>query len=114
MKIHSLIAAIALTAAGAAFAQTPAAPKDPLATPKIDQRQAEQEKRIAQGVASGALTTKEADQLRKREAKIQADKVAAQADGKVTAKERRKLTREQDHASRAIRRQKHDRQTVAK
>ena len=114
MKINTLIAALALTIGGAAFAQAPVAPKDPLATPKIDQRQATQEKRIDQGVASGALTSKEAVGLEKRETKIQADKMAAKADGKVTRAERRKLSHEQDRAGRAIHRQKHDRQTAAK
>jgi hypothetical protein len=113
MKIHTLIAALALTAGGAAFAQAPAAPKDPLATPGIDQRQANQEKRIDQGIASGTLTSKETARLDKRETKIEADKLAAKADGKVTAAERRKLKREENRASRAIYRQKHDRQTAA-
>lgn len=116
MNIQTLIFALALTVGGAAFAQVPAAPtspKDPLATPKIDQRQANQEKRIEQGIASGALTQKEATRLDKREAKIEADKLAAKADGTVTQAERRKLTREQNHASAAVKRQKHDRQTAA-
>ena len=114
MKIQTLIAALALTVGASAFAQAPAAPKDPLATPKIDQRQANQEKRIDQGIASGALTSREATQLNKREAKIQSDKLAARADGKVTRAERRKLKREQNRASRAIYRQKHDRQTATR
>lgn len=116
MKIHTLIAAVALTVGASAFAQAPAAPvapKDPLATPKIDQRQVNQEKRIDQGIKSGALTSKEAGKLEKREAKIESDKIAAKADGKVTKAERRKLNREENHASRAIHRQKHDRQTAA-
>ena len=116
MKIQTLIAAIALTLGASAFAQAPAAPvapKDPLATPKIDQRQANQEKRIDQGIASGALTQKEATNLDKRETKIEADKLAAKSDGKVTKAERNKLNREQNRASRAIHRQKHDRQTAA-
>lgn len=113
MKIQTLIATLALTLGASAFAQTPAAPKDPLATPKIDQRQANQEKRIDQGIASGALTKKEATKLDKREVKIESDKLAAKADGKVTAAERRKLEREQNRASRAITRQKHDAQTAA-
>ena len=113
MKIQTLIAAFAFTAASAAFAQAPVAPKDPLATPKIDQRQANQEKRIDQGIASGALTQKEATRLDKRETKIEADKLAAKADGKVTQAERRKIDREQNRASRAIHRQKHDHQTAA-
>lgn len=116
MKIQTLIAAVALTVGASAFAQAPAAPvapKDPLATPRIDQRQVNQEKRIDQGIKSGALTSKEAGKLEKREAKIESDKIAAKADGKVTKAERRKLNREEHHASRAIHRQKHDRQTAA-
>lgn len=114
MKIQTLMAALALTMGGAVFAQAPVAPKDPLATPKIDARQANQEKRIDQGIASGALTSKETAKLDKRETKIEADKLAAKADGKVTGAERRKLRREENRASRAIHRQKHDAQTVAK
>lgn len=113
MKIQTLIAVITLVAGGAAFAQAPVTTKDPLATPKIDQRQANQERRIDQGIASGALTTKEATRLDKRETKIESDKLAAKADGKITGAERRKLTREENRASRAIHRQKHDRQTAA-
>jgi hypothetical protein len=113
MKIQTLIAALALTVGASAFAQTPVAPKDPLATPKIDQRQVNQQKRIDQGVASGALTPKETANLEKREAKIASDKAAAQADGKVTKAERRKLKREENRASAAIKRQKHDGQKVA-
>ena len=115
MKIQTLIAALALTVGASAFAQVPAAPvvpKDPTATPKIDQRQVEQQKRIDQGVASGALTAKETAGLQKRETKIQADKVAVKADGKVTKAERRKLQREQNRASAAIKRQKNNRQKV--
>ena len=114
MKLNTLIAAVALTLGGAAFAQAPVAPKDPLATPKIDQRQANQEKRIDQGINSGALTPKETAKLDQRETKIESDKLAAKADGKVTRAERRKLKREENRASAAIKRQKHDRQVVAK
>ena len=115
MKIRSLAAVLALLIGGAAFAQAPvapAAPKDPLATPRIDQRQANQEKRIDQGVSSGALTAKETAKLDKRETKIESDKLAAKSDGKVTKAERRKLLREENRASAAIRRQKHDRQVA--
>lgn len=115
MRIQTVIAALALTVGASAFAQAPAAPvvvKDPTATPKIDQRQANQQKRIDQGVASGALTPKETAKLEKRETKIASDEAAAKADGKVTGAERRKLTREEDRASRAIHRQKHDGEKV--
>jgi len=115
MKIHTLAATVALVIGGAAFAQAPAAPapaKDPLATPRIDQRQANQEKRIDQGISSGALTAKETAKLDKRETKIESDKLAAKSDGKVTKAERRKLKHEENRASAAIRRQKHDRQVA--
>ena len=92
MKLHSnrtatVLAAFLLVMAGTAFAQAPAAvptPVDPTATPRIDQRQVNQQKRIAQGVASGQLTPQETANLQKRESKIAADEAAAKADGKVT------------------------------
>lgn len=118
MKIQTLIAALALTVGASAFAQVPIAPitsitpKDPTATAKIDQRQANQQKRIDQGVASGALTPKETAKLEKRETKIAADKVVAKSDGTVTKAERRKLKREENRASKAIYKQKHDAQKV--
>ena len=111
MNIKTIAVVLALGFGATAFAQTtPPAPKDPLATPRIDKRQANQEKRIEQGVKSGELTKKEAGRLEKRESKLQADKEKAQADGKVTKKERRQLNREADRDSKAIYRQKHDAQ----
>ncbi len=80
------------------------------ATPGIDKRQVNQERRIEQGVKSGQLTNREAGRMEKREAKIEADKQAAKADGKVTAKERKHLQRELNQTSRAIAREKHDKQ----
>jgi hypothetical protein len=77
-------------------------------TPNIDQRQENQQNRIANGIKSGELTAKEAQNLEKREAKIESDKQAAKADGTVTAAERSKLRHEQDKASRAIYRKKHN------
>lgn len=111
MKRHILIASTVLVLAGNAFAQAPA-PTDPLATPRIDQRQVNQQKRIDQGVASGQLNAKETNRLDKREAKIAANEAKAKSDGKVTKAERRRLLREENRASKAIYRQKHDRQTA--
>ena len=102
MQRNLLIAAILATAfAAPAFAQN-------TATPKIDQRQENQQNRIANGIKSGELTAKETQNLEKREVKIEGDKQAAKADGKVTGAERRKLTREENRASRAIYRKKHN------
>ena len=107
MKLKSLFAALLVTAFVApVFAEG-------TGTPKIDQRQENQQKRIDNGVASGALTAKETEHLEKREGKIALDEQAAKADGKVTPAERRKLKREENKASRAIHRQKHDAQTAS-
>ena len=112
MKIQTLISALILAAAGTAFAQT-AVPADPTATPRIDKRVVNQQKRIDQGVASGQLNARETNRLDKREAKLAADTTAAKADGTVTAAERRKLKREAHRNSHAIYKQKHDKQTAA-
>ena len=80
-------------------------------TPRIDKREKRQQKRINQGVKSGALTKGEAARLEKQQAKIKNDEAAAKADGKVTPQERRKLTKEQNAANRNIYRKKHNAKT---
>ena len=81
-------------------------------TPRVDQRQANQEARIQQGVASGELNAKETAKLEKGQAKVRAMEGKAKADGKVTPKERAKLAKAQDKQSKKIYKQKHDRQTA--
>ena len=101
----SVLAAVALPV----YAQTAPA-KDPAATPGIDKRQAEQQKRIDQGVKSGELTAKEAARMEKGQERIQAMEDKAKADGKVTAKERARINQAQDVQSRHVAKEKHDRQ----
>ena len=119
MKVQSRFAALSialsLAFAGVAMAQTAVAPmaKSPTATLVIDKTQANQVKRVDQGVASGQLTAKETNNLDKREAKLQSDKMAAAADGKVTRAERRKLKREADKDSKAIYAKKHNAKVAA-
>lgn len=105
MKTKALVCALTLTLAGLAMAQT--------ATPNLDKREANQQQRIDQGVASGQLNAKEANRLQQREAKLAAHEAAAKADGTVTNAERRKLQREASRDSKAIRKQKHDAQTAS-
>ena len=81
-------------------------------TPRIDQRQANQERRIEQGEKSGALTKKEAKKLEKGQAHVQKMENKAVADGKVTAKERERIEHAQNKQSREIYKQKHDQQTA--
>ncbi len=95
------IAAVALPS----FAQTQS-------TPRIDQRQENQQRRIEQGEKSGALNKKEAARLEKGQARIQKMEDKAVADGKVTAKERRRIEKAQDRESKKIYREKHDKQAA--
>jgi hypothetical protein len=81
-------------------------------TPLVDQRQANQEARIQQGVQSGQLTPKETAKLEKGQEKVQVMKDKAAADGKVTAKERKKLAKAQNKQSKKIYKEKHDKQTT--
>ena len=79
-------------------------------TPRIDQRQANQERRIEAGEKSGALTGQEAARLEKGQARVQRMEDKAVADGKLSAKERARLENAQDRQSKKIYRQKHDKQ----
>lgn len=79
-------------------------------TPRADTRQERQEARIEQGVASGELTRREANRLEARQEHIDNVEERAKADGVVTRRERVQLEVKQDRNSRAIARQKHDRQ----
>lgn len=81
-------------------------------TPRIDKRQAEQEKRIQQGEKSGQLNQKEAARLEKGQAHVQKMENKAVADGKVTKKERAHIEHAQDVQSKKIYREKHDKQTA--
>ena len=105
MKLKVWMSALLLAATGVAMAQP--------ATPNLDKREARQQQRIDQGVASGQLTAKETNRLQKREAKLAADEAAAKADGTVTPAERRKLQREANRDSHAVRKAKHNGQTAS-
>ena len=78
------------------------------ATPKVTERQVNQQVRIHQGVQNGELTKGETTRLEGQQAKIQADKKAAKSDGVVTPAERKKLKREQHRASKNIYHKKHN------
>ena len=79
-------------------------------TPVIDQRQANQEQRIDQGIASGQLNEREANRLNKQQEHINKMEDRAKSDGVMTKKERARIVAAQDRASRHIAREKHDRQ----
>jgi uncharacterized membrane protein YebE (DUF533 family) len=106
MKLLYVAAAFVLACVAlSALAQTSS-------TPRIDQRQANQERRIDAGEKSGQLTPKEAQRLEKGQARIQKMENKAVADGKVTKKERAKIEQAQDRQSRRIYQERHDKQTT--
>lgn len=75
-------------------------------TPKVNGRQHVQHGRINQGKQNGEITHREAHLLRKEQKHIRMSERRAKADGDVSAKERRRLDRQQDRASRHIHRAK--------
>jgi hypothetical protein len=99
---------VTLAAAAAAFSLPALAQTS--STQRIDQRQANQEKRIEQGEKSGALTPREARRLERGQRHVQKMENRAMKDGKVTRGEARRIQRAQNAESRRIYRQKHDRQ----
>jgi hypothetical protein len=110
-RTSSLLVAVLAAFALPVLAQTAPVPaKNPAATPGVDQRQANQQQRIDQGVASGQLTGKEAARLDKGQAQVEKKEAKAKADGKVTPKEREKLKQAQNKQSEKIMHEKHDKQ----
>jgi len=104
IKLLAALAAAALVLPAAAQTQTPV----------VDQRQANQDARIQQGVQSGQLTPKETAKLEKGQAKVATMEAKAKADGKVTPKERKKLAKAQNKQSKKIYKEKHDNQVAPK
>ncbi len=100
MKMLAAAIAVIVLASLSAEAQT--------RTPKVTERQVNQQRRINQGVKSGELTRREAGKLQAQQAKVQRTKTKAKADGVVTQGERAKIHHQQNAASRNIYRQKHD------
>ena len=77
-------------------------------TPRVDQRQLNQEKRIEQGVDSGRLTPVEANRLEAQQNRIENAESRMKSDGVVTRGERLRLAHRQNKASRHIYRKKHN------
>jgi len=77
-------------------------------TPRVDQRQINQEHRIQQGIGSGRLTQGEANSLEAQQNRIDNAESRMKGDGVVTRGERLRLTHRQNKASRNIYRKKHN------
>jgi hypothetical protein len=104
MKTQLIAAAIATVISVPVFAQAN--------TPGIDQRQANQERRIDQGIASGQLNARETARLERGQQRVENQETRAKSDGVVTARERARIQHTQDVQSKRIYRQKHDRQVA--
>jgi hypothetical protein len=78
----------------------------------IRQREANQQKRIGEGVENGSLTPRETARLERQEGHINREIQRDKADGGgLSPAERAKITRQQNRESRRIYTQKHDGQT---
>lgn len=104
MKIIKTAAAIAMGTlfAGAAFAQSDFG---------IERRDAYLDNRIDRGVATGQITSREANRLESQQSQIERMEARARADGRLSGRERARIDNAQDHLSRDIHRQSHDNQT---
>ena len=78
---------------------------------RADRRQRKQAARVVDGVKSGELTKRETRQIVRQQRDVQRTKRRARADGKVTVRERVRIERKQDRASRNIARKKHNRRS---
>lgn len=78
----------------------------------MDERQVNQEQRIQQGIQNGELNQREVRQLERGQEKIETREAQFEADGNIDPKEAQKLRKMQAKESRRIFRQKHDRQTA--
>ena len=97
----AMFAVAALTISSAAFAQQEGS---------VNDRRADQQQRVANGVQSGQLTAGETKNLESREANVNReirDDRAANG-GKLTAQEHRQINRQQNNLSRSIYNDKHN------
>lgn len=74
---------------------------------RIGRREARQQDRIAQGVASGQLTARETARLETREAGLNRSIARMRSDGMLSPGERARIEKRQDRISRGIVRRKH-------
>jgi len=102
------IIAVLVTAVigGSAWAQAPGSSTGA----GIDEREANQQRRIEQGIKSGTLTPGETKRLEGREMSIQRqeERMRARDGGQLTKQDRAVLNRRLDNTSRAIYKKKHN------
>jgi hypothetical protein len=77
-------------------------------TAREAKREENQEQRIQEGAASGSINAEEQAKLDAHQARIDGAEAKAEADGKVTKKEKAKIERMQDRRNRSIVHKKHN------
>jgi hypothetical protein len=78
-------------------------------SPGIDRREANQQRRINQGIRSGSLTPRETYRLQRQQANINAREARFKSDGRFTRRERHVINHQLNRSSRDIYRAKHNR-----
>jgi hypothetical protein len=77
-------------------------------SPRVDRREANQQRRINNGIGSGALTPKETYRLQRQQANINAQEARFKSDGNLSRRERRVLNHRLNRSSKNIYRAKHN------
>jgi hypothetical protein len=114
-----LLPVAAQTSGAPATSSAPAASSSPSGTPvqgglenanQINQQKTQQERRIADGLANGSLTTSEADALEKKQAQLNDEErqMRAANGGQLTPADRAKLQQQQKQISNQIYQSKHN------
>jgi hypothetical protein len=113
MKHIAIAVAVTITACLTASLHAGTVHAGSIDDPGILQREQNQQQRIQQGVKSGELTPREAGRMESQQARITQNEERMKADGTLTRAERKKLTHQQNRASRNVYRKKHNERSVA-
>jgi len=100
MKLIPIAAVLALTLSGIAQAQQGVA--------DVVQREANQQRRIAEGLHSGQLSVREAGRLEREAQQIEMDLARALADGRAFPREQDRIADQQQNLGQELRNLKHD------
>ena len=110
LTLGGMALATLLMAAGTAAAQTAPVPAPLPPTPSVEQRLADQERRIGAGLKDGSLTAGEAARLQREESYVNREWARDKADGVTTPQEQAKINRDLNRVSRDIYGERHDAQ----
>lgn len=110
ITVAALIAMSSVTAFAQGYGNSPGyGPGGTHSTPRIDQRQAEQERRINEGVRRGLITPREEQRLRQEQRHIRQEERRLMRDGRMSRSDREYMDRLLDDADRHITHEMRDR-----